>query len=229
MTDVPKAARNGRTNWLPLTGSIAFVALMTVSTVLKLESQHRDVWFVASTLLWSVGIIVLFLCAVLTIWELRTRRRTIALGRAYPTAYITQIANDPGLSVQLHQFARRVDGKRARFPSRGTRTLVVDRTGIQLFDGSTNYRRRAAVPIDAIESLDESATRVGQYQMRSVPSVDVNCRVSGQPLTLSFHLFRFASVWPLFLTEVRNAAECQRMLAALGQISTSTPGRQARD
>lgn len=59
--------------------------------------------------------------------------------------------------------------------------------------------------------------------MRSVPSVEVNCRVSGEPLTLSFHLFRFASVWPLFLTEARNAAERRRMSAALGQISTSGP------
>ncbi|MEY9851559.1 hypothetical protein ABH923_001237 [Leifsonia sp. EB41] len=220
MTDKPTAARSGQPNWLPLAGSIAFVTLMTVSTALKLQSQHRDTWFVVSTLLWAVGIIVLFLCAVLTNWELRVTRRTRSLRRDYPTAYIVEILNDPGLSVQLQVLVRRLQRKRVRFPSRGTQTLVVDSTGIQLFVGSANYRRRAAVPVDAIERLGLSATRVGQYQIRSVPSVDVDCRISGIPLTLSMHLSRFVGVWPLFLTETRNAEACQRMLVALGRVGT---------
>ena len=228
MTENPKAAGRRNVGWLPLAGSIVFVAAMTISTAMKLptlESSGFDGWFVGSLLLGSLGLVALILFAILMATEHRIARRTRALRQANPTAYIAEIANDPQLSKQLHHLVRRIDGTHLRFPSRGTQTLMVDSTGIQLYVGSSNYRKRAGVPADVIERIEGSATPVGQYQMRVAPSVDIVCRTAVEPLTLSLHLLRFAGGWPLFLTASRNAAECQRMLAALaGHSAPYRPG-----
>ncbi|MFE4950513.1 hypothetical protein ACFQ9V_10445 [Leifsonia sp. NPDC056665] len=232
MTDEATSARTGRANWLPLVGAIVFVAAMTVSTAVKFGSLQRsgmDMWFVVSTLLWALAVVALIIYAVLMASEVRIRRRTRSLRQAFPAAYIAEVANDPELAKELHHLVRRLDGIRVRFPSRGTQTLVVDSTGILLCDGSTNYRKRVAVPIAMIERVEESSTRVGQYQLRAVPSVNVICRTTVDPIILSFHLLRFAGGWPLFLSKSRNASECVRMLTALGHVSAAGPGLSIGD
>jgi len=128
-------------------GSALLVAVLGL--IARAVAAHNDgnSWLdVISVLLLIVAGVLALMFALFAMFAWLDRVRTRALARAYPTAYIAQVATDPTLARQANAFAQQSTGKRTQLVASTYLSLVADREEIRFFRGSRIPRQVAAFP-----------------------------------------------------------------------------------
>jgi hypothetical protein len=160
-----------------------------------------------------VDVISVLLLIVAGMFAWLDRVRTRALARAYPTAFIAQVATDPTLASQADAFALQSTGKRTRLVAGLYMSIVADREEIRFFRGSRNPRQVAAFPSAVVRRVELGSSQAGA---RMIPCIDIVCEDGTVHGRLSLHLIRFGHLLPGFLRNETLAGAAARLRTASG-------------